>query len=128
MTDVVTLQLPRERDFHGVAHLVLGGLAARLDLTYDVLDDMTTAIDELLERRDSLEDVTLSVEIEDAMIVATVGPFTGRVAEELHARGEELGLRRVLDATMDEVAVSQRDGAKWVELKKRIERTGADGG
>ena len=55
MTDVVTLQLPRERDFFGVAHLVLGGLGARLDLTYDVLEDMTTAIDELpLDSRTAL--------------------------------------------------------------------------
>ena len=127
MTDVVTLQLPRERDFHGVAHLVLGGLAARLDLTYDVLDDMTTAIDELLERRDSPEDVTLSVEIEDAALVATIGPFTGRVANELHAGGEELGLRRVLETTVDDVDVSERDGAQWVQLRKAIERTATDG-
>jgi anti-sigma regulatory factor (Ser/Thr protein kinase) len=61
MTDVVTLQLPRERDFFGVAHLVLGGLGARLDLTYDVLEDMTTAIDELLDRRDAAGDITLTV-------------------------------------------------------------------
>ena len=51
MTDVVTLQLPREREFFSVAHLVLGGLGARLDLTYDVLEEMTTAIDELLKQR-----------------------------------------------------------------------------
>jgi hypothetical protein len=50
MADVVTLQLPRGRDFRAVAHLVLGGFATRLDLTYDVLDDIQTALDELLER------------------------------------------------------------------------------
>jgi anti-sigma regulatory factor (Ser/Thr protein kinase) len=93
VTDVVTLQLPRERDFFGVAHLVLGGLGARLDLTYDVLEDMTTAIDELLNRRESSEDVTLTVKIEDEAIIATVGPFSRRVADELHASDTELGLR-----------------------------------
>lgn len=121
MTDTVTLQLPRDRDFFGVAHLVLGGLGARLDLTYDVLEDVTTAIDELLNRRESTEDVTLTVTIEDAAIVATVGPFSGRVADELKASDEGLNLRRVLETTVDEVSVSERDGAEWVELRKAVE-------
>jgi anti-sigma regulatory factor (Ser/Thr protein kinase) len=124
VTDVVTLQLPRDRDFYGVAHLVLGGLAARLALTYDVLEDMTTAIDELLQRRDSTEDVTLSVEIEDSALVTTIGPFSGGVVDELHSTDEGLGLRRVLDAVVDDVEVSERDGAHWVELRKSLEASG----
>jgi anti-sigma regulatory factor (Ser/Thr protein kinase) len=124
MTDVVTLQLPRDREFHGVAHLVLGGLAARLDLTYDVLEDMTTAIDELLERRDTGEDVTLSLEIEEKAIVTVVGPFQGDIGEELRASDEGLGLRRVLETVVDHVDVSERDGRQWVELRKQLEGRG----
>jgi len=120
VTDVVTLQLPRERDFFGVAHLVLGGLGARLDLTYNVLEDMTTAIDELLNRRESTDDVTLTVKIEEEALVATVGPFSGRVADELHASDAGLGLRRVLETVVDKVEVSERDGAQWVELRKSV--------
>jgi anti-sigma regulatory factor (Ser/Thr protein kinase) len=122
VTDVVTLQLPREREFFGVAHLVLGGLGARLDLTYDVLEDMTTAIDELLNQREATDDVTLTVQIEDSVITAIVGPFSGRVADELHASDAGLGLRRVLETVVDEVDVSERDGGQWVELKKTVER------
>jgi hypothetical protein len=124
VTDVVTLQLPRERDFFGVAHLVLGGLGARLELTYDVLEDMTTAVDELLNRRESSEEVTLTVKIEKGSLVTTVGPFSGRVADELHASDAGLGLRRVLETVVDEVAVSERDGARWVELTKSLEGRG----
>ena len=124
MTDVVTLQLPRERDFFGVAHLVLGGLGARLDLTYDVLEDMTTAIDELLNRREQSEDVTLTVQIEEDAIVATVGPFSGSVAEELRASDPGLGLRRVLETSVDAVDVSERDGTQWVELRKSLKGGG----
>jgi anti-sigma regulatory factor (Ser/Thr protein kinase) len=124
VTDVVTLQLPRERDFFGVAHLVLGGLAARLELTYDVLDDVTTAINELLERREEMDDVTVSVQIEDGVLQAVVGPFSGRVADELKAPDEGLGLRRVLETMVDEVTISERDGGQWVELRKE---TGAAG-
>lgn len=121
MTEVVTLQLPRERDFFGVAHLVLGGLGARLDLTYDVLEDITTAIDELLNRRESTEDVTLTVTIEEGAITAAVGPFSGRVVDELHASDAGLGLRRVLETVVDGVEVRERDGAQWVELTKTVE-------
>ena len=120
MTDVVTLQLPHDRDFLGVAHLVLGGLAARLDLTYDVLEDMTTAIDELLESRESTEELTLSVEIQDGSLVAIVGPFTERIVEELRPRDEGLSLRRVLDTFVDDVEVGERDGSHWVELTKSL--------
>jgi anti-sigma regulatory factor (Ser/Thr protein kinase) len=119
MTDVVTLQLPRERDFFGVAHLVLGGLAARLELTYDVLDDVTTALDELLERREETDDVTVSVQIEDGVLQAVVGPFSGRVADELKGSDEGLGLRRVLETMVDEVTLSEHDGGQWVALRKR---------
>ena len=124
MTDVVTLQLPRDRDFFSVAHLVLGGLGARLDLTYDVLDDMTTALDELLSRRESSSDITLKVAIEDEAITATVGPFSGRVADELHASDAGLGLRRVLEASVDRVGVSEENGEQWVELQKNVEARG----
>jgi len=118
VTDVVTLQLPRERDFFGVAYLVLGGLAARLELTYDVLDDVTTALDQLLERRQETDDVTVSVGIDDGVLSAVVGPFSGRIADELKAPDEGLGLRRVLETMVDEVIVGERDGAQWVELRK----------
>ena len=124
MTDVVTLQLPRERDFFGVAYLVLGGMAARLDLTYDVLEDVTTAIDQLLELQEETEDVTVSVKVDDGMLSAVVGPFSGRVAAELEASDERLGLRRVLETMVDGVALSERNGTQWVELRKA---TGAGG-
>jgi hypothetical protein len=125
VADVVTLQLPRDRDFRPVAHLVLGGLATRLELTYDVLDDIETALDELLERRELDADVTLSLRLDDDALVTTVGPFAGRVAEELRETGDGLGLRRVLDTVVDDVRLSERDGAQWVELTKRVR--GGDG-
>ena len=120
MADVVTLQLPRDRDFRPVAHLVLGGLATRLELTYDVLDDIETALDELLERRELDADVTVSLRLDDDALVTTVGPFAGRVANELRDTGEGLGLRRMLDTFVDDVRLSERDGAQWVELTKRV--------
>jgi anti-sigma regulatory factor (Ser/Thr protein kinase) len=121
VNDVVTLQLPRDHDFFGVAHLVLGGLGARFDLTYDVLEDITTALDELLERREAIDDVTLEVRLGDGEIKTTVGPFGGRVVDELHASDAGLGLRRVLETVVDSVSISERDNGHWVELRKHVE-------
>jgi anti-sigma regulatory factor (Ser/Thr protein kinase) len=119
VTDVVTLQLPRNRELFGVAHLVLGGLAARLDLTVDVLDDISTALDELLRRRERTDDVTVSVRIEETALLTVVGPFDD-VAEELESPDEGLGLRRVLETVVDKVDVQKRDGRQWVELRKEL--------
>ena len=121
MSDVVTLQLPRDRELFGVAHLVLGGLAARLELTVEVLDDISTALDELLTRRDQQGDVTISVRLDDGDLRMLVGPFGGHVADELRSEGPELGLRRVLAAVVDGVEVEERDGEHWVELRKALE-------
>ena len=38
-------------------------------------------------------------------------------------RATGLGLRRVLETSVDEVDVSERDGGQWVELKKTVERS-----
>jgi hypothetical protein len=121
LADVVTLQLPRARDYRAVAHLVLGGFATRLDLTYDVLDDIQTAVDELMERRDAGPDVTLALRVDGGAVHASVGPFGGGVVDDLSSEDDSgLGLRRVLDTVVDEVSVSERDGAQWVELTKRV--------
>jgi hypothetical protein len=109
-----------------VAHLVLGGLATRLELTYDVLDDMQTALDELLERRELEGDTIVSLRFEDGALVTTVGPFTAELSEALAARGEGLGLRRVLDTVVDDVRFDEHDGSHWVELTKALPAGGGD--
>ena len=39
-TDEIRLVIPAEEDFRPIAHLVTGGLATRLDVTYGDLDDL----------------------------------------------------------------------------------------
>jgi hypothetical protein len=124
-SDQITLTLPRERPFFGVAHLVLGGLAARLDLSYDQLEDLQVALAELLRRREDKGEVTLVVRVSDHELEASIGPFDLALVEELRRdEGREVGLRRVLETVVDEVAVTEREGHPWVALRKSIERTG----
>jgi anti-sigma regulatory factor (Ser/Thr protein kinase) len=118
----IELTVPREREFSAVADLVLAGLASRLDLTLETIDDLQLALETLLERGEGDGDVTVRFELVDGAIQAVVGPFERALIEpELTgAAGLGIGLRRVLDATVDAVALTESDGACWVELRKEI--------
>jgi hypothetical protein len=124
VTDQITLTLPRERAFFGVARLVLAGLATRLAITVESLEELELALDGLLERRDGASEVTVSLDIVGSELRAAVGPFQGDdVRAELESElGESLSLRRLLDAVVDRYDVSNRDDGLWVELHKRVER------
>jgi hypothetical protein len=117
--DEISLTLPADNAFHGVAHLVLGGLAVRLDLTFEHLEDLELALDALLERTATDEDVTVRVRVLDDQLKTFVGPFKS-VRRELESN-DQLNLARILATVCDEVEVSDRDGSEWVELTKRVE-------
>jgi anti-sigma regulatory factor (Ser/Thr protein kinase) len=117
--DEISLTLPADNAFHGVAHLVLGGLAVRLDLTLEHLEDLELALDALLERTASDGDITVRVRVLDQELKTSVGPFRS-VRHELES-SDQLNLARILATVCDEVEVTDRDGSEWVELTKRIE-------
>jgi hypothetical protein len=121
--DEIRITIPQERPFGAVAGLVVGGLAARHELTIDVLDDLQLALESLLrQERDGEGDVTIVLHVGPATIDAAVGPFERAVVAELDAdAGAGIGLRRLLDTVVDEVVVSERDGGSWVELRKGYE-------
>ena len=122
MADEITLTIPRDRDFHRIAHLVLGGLAVRLDLTVENLEDIQLALDSILDRTDPLAgDVTVRMRLDDGSLETVVGPLTSRLLDEIEQdRGTELDIRRVLESTVDDVHV---DG-DWVRLTKRVATRG----
>ena len=71
--DEISLTLPADEAFHRVAHLVLAGLAVRLDLTFEHLEDLEVALDALLERPLTEEALTLRVRILDGELRTMVG-------------------------------------------------------
>ena len=118
MTDEITLTIPREPDFHRVAHLVLGGLAVRLDLTIENLEDIQIALDSILDRTDpDAGEITVRMRLADNELQTSVGPLTERLLDEIEREHDgELDLRRVLESTVDDVHV---DG-EWVRLTKKV--------
>lgn len=124
-SDEIRLTMPRERPYYGVAHLVLGGVAARLDLTVEHLEDLELALDGLLDRRDGGKEVTLTLRIADSDLQAEVGPFGEQLRTELEDDlGEALSLRRLLDAVVDGYQVDEREDGTWIELRKHIGTNG----
>jgi hypothetical protein len=127
--DTITLTLPPEREFQRVAHLVLGGLAVRLNLTLEALEDLQLALDGLLDTGSAAEEVTLELSVVGGAIEASVGPFRARsVQRALEAEDDGVGLRRLLDTVVDRAEVDERDGGDWVRLTKRVDeqRSGAE--
>jgi anti-sigma regulatory factor (Ser/Thr protein kinase) len=129
VADEIALTLPRDRPFHGVAHLVVGGIAARLDVTLEDLEDLQLALDSLLRAHPGQGEVTVRFRIEDDRITTVVGPF-----EDADVRGElgqpdtgTLSLGRVLDTVADSVDLAPREGGVWVEVTKTVTREAADG-
>ena len=120
MQDIVEITIPRERDFSIVAGLVVGGIAARRDVTLEVLDDLQLALGSLLEHdEDDQGELTVLLRVSEDAIDVAVGPLGDRTVSELEAeRGETIGLRRLLDATVGDVSLSERDGGTWAELRK----------
>ena len=123
-SDEITLTLPRHKPFFRIAHLVLGGLAVRLDVTYEHLEDLQLGLAGLLDRRtDDDGDITVSLRVEGERIETSVGPFDGAALRrefEQNADGD-IGLRRLLETVADRVELSERDGGHWVQLTKTVQ-------
>jgi len=118
VTDEIRLTLPSDRDFFRIAHLVVGGLAVRRNLTLEHLEDLQVALAGLLEEKHGADSVTVSVRLDGDRLTARIGPVdTARLRDELEQQ-DELGLGRVLSTVVDGVRI---DGAD-VELVKTVDR------
>ena len=124
-TDEIRLVIPAEEDFRPIAHLVTGGLAMRLDVTYDDLEDIQVAVDAALGLRDDEGDVTVVFSAEPGVVRAEIGPFEPEALNAAGASDGGLDLRRVLDTVCDTHEFASREDGAWIELTKRTAAVGA---
>jgi anti-sigma regulatory factor (Ser/Thr protein kinase) len=120
VTDEVRLTLPAQEDFRHVARLVVGGLGARREMTYEELEDLQLAFDAILACRDDDDDIVVTMSIEDGVVRASIGPFDDIALEQLDEGPDGLAPRRVIETVCDTVSLTERDGAAWVEVTKRV--------
>ena len=120
--DTVEITIPRERDFSIVAELVIGGIAARHDVTLEALDDLQLALGSLLEHDEADDgEVNVVLRVGKDAIDVSVGPVGERTVAELEGdAGNALGLRRLLDTTVDDARLRERNGGTWVDLRKGV--------
>ncbi len=118
MSDEIVLTLPRDRRYHDVAHLVVGGLAVRLDLTVESLSDLQLAMTGLLPRDDPRRDVTVALRLEDGMLHGRIGPFETESLRRDLARegGDGYGTHHVLEAVFDSYRLDADGGDAWVDF------------
>ena len=119
MTEEIRLVIPAEEDFRPIVHLVAGGLASRLDVTYDDLEDIQVAVDAVLALRDDEGDLTIVLSAESGVVRAAIGPFEPDAVHSSAALDGSLDLERVLETVCDTHELQARDDGAWIELTKR---------
>jgi hypothetical protein len=105
---------------------VIGGLAVRLELTFEKLEDIQVALGALLDCCAEDDEVTIRVALEGTTLKLAVGPFDGKKLDDELDREPTDGpsLERVLEAVADTVERVERDGGTWVELTTKLESAG----
>jgi len=123
--DLVELVTPVGREWDSVARLVLAGIADRIGLTVEELDDLQLALEHLLlETGPADPEVRVLFELEgDGQVRLRVGPLH-ELAVLGSLRSKEtvltrLDLRRILETVVDSFAVEDGpDGGVLVDLEK----------
>ena len=125
--DRIALETPTERGWEPVFRLVLGGVADRLDLGFEDLDDIQLAVERLLAEAGSQDSVMLEFDILPECLRTRIGPLRERaIADALQGpepRPGELTLRRILETVVDSFGVEvAEDGDITVILNKRVQK------
>lgn len=115
----ITLRVPAARAFHGAVRLVVGGIASRSRLSYEQVDEIQLAVEELIAHRELAADViVVEADVDDASVSILVGPFPSRDGAP--------GLR-VVERLVERVRLVDRDGWSWVELTTSAAPGAGDG-
>ena len=124
MTQAIELRIPNERPFHGVARLVVGGLAARHNLSYEALEDLQLALVTVLEGDvySAAAEIRVELEVTDEAIAMAIGPLNGEAvrADLEQSSDRDLGLGRLLGTLVEDAGVEAREDGDWLRLSKRV--------
>jgi hypothetical protein len=117
--ETLTLTIPGRPGYVGIARMFVGGLAARVDLGYETMDDLQLALESVLLKAELGERVTLEAHLEGDGVAIVVGPFAhDPLGGEPHP--ERLELERLLSALVAGTESTMRDDGCWLRLDVRI--------
>jgi len=123
----IRLKIPHQKPYHGIVRLVVGGLAARLDLSYEHLDDLQLALGTVLENEGYSQsaEVTVELRVSEGGVEMAIGPLHAtEVRTDLEKNGDAVSLSRLLSTVVERVELEQRADGGWLHLEKRIPLAG----
>lgn len=124
MTAPIRLTIPDDPRYHGVARLVVGGLAARLELSYEHLEDLQLALASVLENNGYTvgPEVNVEIVVDEGSLDLRIGPLNGETLRaDLERESEtEIGLGRLLRTVVENVELEEREDGQWLRLEKRV--------
>jgi hypothetical protein len=116
----VALTLPGERRSIGIARLFVGGLAARLDLGYETMDDAQLALESVLLDVELGPEITVEAQIDGEAVSLTIGPLQHDPLGTNTSEPRELELRQLLTTLVARAESSTRADGCWLRLDVRV--------
>jgi hypothetical protein len=116
----IELSIPAGRQFHPTGRLVAGGLASRVGLDVDRMDDLRLAVESVLLQRPAAETLLLTMTESASDIHLRIGPFAPT------APGRP-GLERVLATLVDDSSAQRTEHGDWIAIRVNRRRVSREG-
>jgi len=115
--DRIRLSVPPGREFHGTLRLVVGGIGARSQLTYEQVNELQLAVESLVAHRNASGDaVVVQAGVDDRGVYLLVGPFEPE---------DDAGGLRVAEWLVGSVGVVTLEDGQWLALSSTNDRAAA---
>jgi hypothetical protein len=106
---------------------VVGGLAARLELSYEHLEDLQLALESVLDSEGFVDgnEVTVHLEVTPESIVMGIGPIDPEMVRDALERrgGADITLSRLLSTLVEDVSIEAGETGTRLRLEKRVPLT-----
>jgi hypothetical protein len=116
----IAITLPGEKRAIGIVRLFVGGLAARLDLGYETMDDLQLAVESVLLGAELGSEITVAAHIDGDAVSLSMGPFPRDPLAAGTDETGELDLEHLLAALVARAETTQEDGGCRLRLDVRI--------
>jgi len=116
----ISLTIPGDRRYVEIVRLFVGGLAARLGLPYEAMDDLQLALESVLHKADLGPELTLEVRPGNDAVSIILGPFTRDPLRSDESKPDGLVLERVLSALVVGAESSMEEDGYRLRLDARL--------
>jgi hypothetical protein len=115
VAELIELSAPLDGDFGPVVRLIVGGISAGADMSFEEMDDLQLAIERLHAEAGGQDRLTLVFALSPGRVRVRIGPLRERgLADALQREPQpgDLTLRRVLDTVVDSFGVEEASGGE----------------